>query len=50
MSANEIAFALDVEKTVVDEVSKRIFKKLGVGDTKSASEIAAKHRLVRLEP
>lgn len=50
MSASEIAFALDVEQSVVVEASENIFGKLGATDTKSVNEIAIKLNLVKLEP
>lgn len=50
MSMSEIAFALDVEPLVVIEASENIFNKLEVGDSRSAAEIAAKFKLVKLEP
>ena len=50
MSASEIAFALDVEQSAVIETSENIFCKLGASDAKSATEIAAKLNLVKLEP
>jgi DNA-binding NarL/FixJ family response regulator len=49
MSTSEIAFALDVEQPVVIKTSESIFCKLGVGDSKSATEIAVKLKLVKLE-
>lgn len=50
MSMSEIAFALDVEPLVVIEASEDIFHKLEVSDSSSAAEIAAKLKLVKLEP
>lgn len=50
MSASEIAFALDVEQSAVIETSENIFCKLGASDAKSATEIATKLNLVKLEP
>lgn len=50
MSASEIAFALDVDPSVVIATSEKIFLKLGVSDARSAAEIAAKLNLVKLEP
>ncbi|MFN0138706.1 MAG: hypothetical protein ACKVQW_01300 [Pyrinomonadaceae bacterium] len=50
MSASEIAFALDVDRSVVIATSEKIFHKLGVSDARSATEIAAKLELLRLEP
>lgn len=46
MSTNEIAFALDVEKTAIIKVSESIFSKLGATDSKSAAEIATKLDLI----
>lgn len=50
MSASEIAFALDVDRSVVAATSERIFHTLGVSDAGSAIEIAEKLNLVQLEP
>lgn len=50
MSPSEIAFALDVDRSVVIATSEKIFCKLGVSDARSATEIAARLNLVRLEP
>ncbi len=50
MSPSEIAFALDVEQSVVIETSKSIFEKLGARDAKSAAEIATKLGVIKLEP
>jgi DNA-binding NarL/FixJ family response regulator len=49
MSVSEIAFALDVEKSVIDKTRENIFGKLRVHDSSSASEIAAKLKLVNTE-
>jgi DNA-binding NarL/FixJ family response regulator len=49
MSVSEIAFALDVEKSVIDKTMENIFGKLRVHDSSSASEIAAKLKLVNTE-
>jgi DNA-binding NarL/FixJ family response regulator len=49
MSTSEIAFALDVEQSVVIEASENIFTKLGASDAKSATEIAAELKLVKLK-
>lgn len=49
MSPSEIAFALDVGQSVVTETSESIFRKLEVSDSKSATEVAAKLKLVKTE-
>lgn len=50
MSDAEIAFALDVEPSVVDKVVKDLFSKLGATDIKAATAIATKLNLINLEP
>lgn len=50
MSATEIAFALDVELSAVIETRENIFFILGASDARSATEIATKLNLVKLEP
>lgn len=49
MSSSEIAFALDVEVSVVSETSENIFHKLGATDSMSATEIATKFKLIKLK-
>jgi DNA-binding NarL/FixJ family response regulator len=49
MSGREIAFALDVEPTVLEEISKGICSKLGESDRVAAAEAALRLGLIKLE-
>ncbi len=49
MSNKEIAFALDITENTVKTHVKNIFEKIGVSDRTSASTLAIKRGLVRID-
>lgn len=49
MSNKEIAFALDITENTVKTHVKNIFEKIGVSDRTSASTLAVKRGLVRID-
>jgi DNA-binding NarL/FixJ family response regulator len=49
MSDAEIAFALDMEQSSVEQINRQIFRRLGAADRAAAAEAALRLGLVKLE-